>query len=235
MPSLAVVVPTLDEIDRLPALLDDLLAREEADRPDEVLVVDGGSRDGTAQAARAHGVRVLEVGRGRGRQLAAGARATEADLLLFLHADAGLSAGALASVRRAFGAADLVAAGLHQRIDHGRRVYRWIEWCADRKARAGWVYGDSGLAVRRSVYQEVGGFRDLPVFEDLDLSRRLRRRGRVDLVEGARITVSPRRWEADGPVRRTLKNWCLTAAFAAGVDPRRLARYYPPPAPGDLS
>ncbi len=226
--ALSVVIPALDEAGHLPGALSSLAGAGEEDRPDEVIVADGGSRDGTAELARSLGARVVHSPRGRGLQLARGAAAARGELLLFLHADARLAPGSIAAVRRAFRDARVIAVGLRQRIDHPARLYRCLEWAADRRVRAGWVYGDSGLCVRRSAYEGVGGFRALPVFEDLDLASRLRGRGGIRLVKSAEVTISPRRWEREGRLRRTLLNWCLTAAWAAGVDPARLARYYSP-------
>jgi len=231
VPTLAVVVPVLDEAEELPGLLDSL-CRPGApeDGPDDVVIVDGGSRDGTLEVARAAGARTFEATRGRGSQLARGARETSCDVLVFLHADMRLEPGALASVRRAFRSPDVAVAGMRQVIEHPGRVYRTIEAAADRRVRRGWVYGDSGLCIRREVYEAVGGFRtDLPLFEDLDLSRRLRRRVDARLLEDARLRLSPRRWERRGPVRQTIENRLLTLLWALGVHPRRLARFYPSP------
>lgn len=192
-------------------------------------MVDGGSADGTPDVAERHGARVLRTARGRGLQLAAGARVAEsAELLLFLHADTHVAPGSIGAVRRAFRRPDLVATGMVQRIEAEERIYRWIEGAANRRVSLGWIYGDSGLAVRRSAYEEVGGFREEPLFEDLDLSRRLRRRGPVALVEGARLYVSARRWREEGAVRRSVRNWLLTAAWGLGVAPARLERFYRP-------
>lgn len=223
--TLSVVVPTLDEAPSLPALLTSL--RGEG-APEEVLVVDGGSADGTRALAREHGARVLRTERGRGAQLARGAAASVGELLLFLHADTRLAPDTLPALRRAFEDPGRIATGMQQSVEHPARFYRIVEAAADARVRRGWVYGDSGLCVRRAAYDAVGGFRDVELFEDLDLSRRLRRRGRVELAAGARLIVSARRWESEGRLRRTFVNWALTAAFLAGVPARRLVRYYPP-------
>lgn len=226
-PALSVVVPTLDESAFLPALLDSL-ARCGEQAPEETIVVDGGSADDTLEIARRAGARTIRAPRGRGGQLRRGALAATGDVLLFLHADVRVEAGSLAAVRAAFRDPDVIATGMRQRIDGDGLLYRLIERTADLRVRGGWVYGDSGLAVRRADYERVGGFAELPLFEDLDLSRRLRRRGRVRLLRDAELAVSARRWQRDGVLRRTCVNWLLTAAWLAGVAPSRLVRYYPP-------
>ncbi len=242
LPSLGVVVPTLDEAQLLPRLLARLApAPGDPDRPEEVVVSDGGSRDGTVEIARRAGARVVRAPAGRGRQLAAGAEALGTNLLLFLHADCLPEPGALARLRRALGSGRLVAAGMRQRIEAEGRFFRWVERFADRRTRRGIVYGDSGLVVTRRAYERAGGFAPLPLFEDLDLSRRLARVGPIGLVEDAVLRVSPRRWHREGRWRCTLRNRALTLAFLAGVSPERLAARYAPhrepegPAPGSTA
>lgn len=232
--SLSVVVPTWNEREHLPRLLGSLGLGDDgpdtAERPDEVIVADGGSDDGTPELAAALGARVVRTERGRGTQLARGAAAARGELLWFLHADVVVAQGSLHALRRAFEDPRLFACGVRQEVDAAARVYRWIERAANLRVRLGRVYGDSGLAVRRAVYEAVGGFRDLPLFEDLDLSRRLRVHGRIGFVPEAVTRISARRWRAEGAVTRTVKNWALTGAFALGVAPERLERYYRPQA-----
>ena len=228
-PTLGVVIPALDEAEALPGLLQRLLVGSEPnDLADEVVVVDGGSRDGTAAVARAGGARTVEAPRGRGTQLAAGARELGCELLFFLHADCRPARGTLTALRRAFEDEHLAAAGCAQRVEGEGWFYRAVERAADARVRRGMVYGDSGLCARRSAYEAAGGFADLPLFEDVDLSRRLARLGAVRLVEGARLSISARRWEREGRLGATLRNWALRTAHALGADPRRLARLYRP-------
>ncbi len=244
-PSLGVVVPTLNEARLLPGLLKRLLGSpgEGAlgtgplgpspadDRAQRVVVADGGSADGTGELARAAGATVVVSAPGRGGQLAAGAAALETELLLFLHADCLPDPGALAAVRRALGDAHVGRCAMVQRIEAPGWHYRAVERSAARRARRGVVYGDCGLALRRSIYQGVGGFADLPIFEDLDLARRLEAwpgAGRMVLVEDAILRLSPRRWQREGFLRCTLRNWALTRAWRMGLAPRRLARLYRP-------
>lgn len=238
---LSAVVPTWNEEERLPLLLASLgfappgTQAASGQRADEVIVADGGSSDGTCEVASACGARVVTSSRGRGAQLACGARAAQGELLWFLHADVVVQPGSVEALRRAFEDPALQACGVRQRIDAPGIFFRCIAQAADLRVRLGRVYGDSGLAVRRGAYDAAGGFRELPLFEDLDLARRLRAHGRIRLVEGALIRVSARRWRAEGALRRTLANWLLTLAWALGVAPERLARYYRPYPPDDRS
>lgn len=224
------IIPAVNEAASLPRLLEALLrGAPSGDRPDEVFVVDGGSSDGTPALAAERGARLLCAERGRGLQMAAGARAARSDVFLFLHADSCPEPGALAALRSAFRDPALVATGMRQRVEGRGLFYRLVEWMADfRVRRQGIVYGDSGLGARREAYFAVGGFADLPLFEDVDLSRRLREHGPVRWVPGAGLRISPRRWQAEGALRRTVKNWMLRMAYAVGADPVRLARFYAP-------
>jgi rSAM/selenodomain-associated transferase 2 len=224
-PRFSVVVPTLEEALNLPELWASLGAQG---APFQGIVSDGGSRDGTAALARELGAEVVVGPRNRGAQLARGAALARGELLVFLHADTRLAPGSFAALARAFEDPELVASGMRQRIDHPARFYRLVERAADRRVRRGWVYGDSGLCVRRAALERAGGVPELALFEDLELSRRLRKLGKIALVAEAELLISPRRWERDGRIRRTLANWSLTALWFLGVPPAALVRAYRP-------
>ncbi|MEE2939568.1 MAG: glycosyltransferase family 2 protein [Planctomycetota bacterium] len=233
LPSLGVGICALNEERALPRLLSRLLqTADDEDRPAEVVVADGGSDDRTVELAERMGARVIAAGRGRGVQLASAAEALQEaegghEVLLFLHADCVPRPGALAELRRAFaGRGTHHAAALRQTIVAEGRVWRWLERAANARARRGIVYGDSGLAVTPDVYRECGGYPPWPLFEDVALSKAIRRLTRVEVVETAALAVSPRRWEEEGVLRCTLRNLVLRAAFECGAPPRRLARWY---------
>lgn len=227
---LGVGICALDEEEGLGRLLPRLMG-EGPDRADVVVVADGGSTDRSREVTRESGALLLEGARGRGPQLVATADRLQeeaVDVLLFLHADSLPGDGALALVRDAFADPQLVAAGMKQRVDAAGRVFRWIERAADRRVRRGMVFGDSALSVRASEYLAVGGFEPLPLFEDVELSDRLKRRGPIRLLDQAEILVCARRWEQEGVLRCTLRNWILRALHRSGVAPRHLARLYRP-------
>lgn len=223
------VIPTLDEGPRIARLVERLLSADSRlDRADEVVIADGGSSDGTRELAEHAGARGLSAIRGRGSQLAAGARDSHSDVLVFLHADNFLPLGALAVVRAAFADRRVGAAALRQRIVAEGWFYRAVERAADRRVRrSGIVYGDSTLCIRRELYERIGGFAQLPLFEDVELSKRLRRFSRVVLLDGL-VEVDARRWRREGRVRTTVRNVLLRAAYTLGVAPRTLERWYPP-------
>jgi len=231
-----VVVPTLDEERWIASALERVAAggpRAPADRADRVVVADGGSSDRTCEIARAYGAEVVRAPTGRGSQLAAGAALLDTELLLFLHADCIPAEGALAEVRRAFADERLRAAALSQKIEAPGLFYRLVERAADLRVRwLGVVYGDSSLVVRRAAYLDAGGFPPLALFEDVELSRRLRRSARPRLLPSATVRVSARRWEEEGRSRATLRNWILALAYFSGADPERLARHYAPHSTG---
>ena len=221
---LGVVIPALDEAERLPRLLDDL-SRLELEHV--VLVVDGGSRDGTVAAARAGGAEVMRSRAGRPRQMNAGARLLASRWLLFLHADSRLGERALRAIEGHVRGDRREAGYFGLLISHPHFHYRAIEGGQRmRELVLGLVYGDQGLLIRRDLFFEVGPYPDEPIMEDVILNRRLRRAGRLMRL-GAAISTSARRYEEEGRMRGWLRNVRLISRFLAGADLKELAARYP--------
>ncbi len=217
---LAIVIPTLNEEAALRLLLPAALAAA-----DEVVVSDGGSRDGTCEVARSLGARVVVGPPGRGGQLTRGAEATTAPLLLFLHADTRLPADAAERVREAI-AGGAVGGGFLVRFDVQRSVLRLGEWLINARTRlTRWPLGDQAQFVTREAFRALGGYRDWPILEDLDFARRLRRCGRTVLIASP-VTTAARRFEQQGVVRTIATNWMIWALYLCGMSPHRLARLY---------
>jgi rSAM/selenodomain-associated transferase 2 len=218
----SVIIPALNE----EGCIGETVRSVRRERPHEVLVVDGGSTDATRERA-AGADRVLGGPRGRAAQMNHGAAQASGDALLFLHADCTLGEGALAWVRRALRRPGVVAGCFRMRVRARGGLYRLIDLCATARVwLTGVVYGDQGLFLRRETFARAGGFPPLRLMEDVFFSLQLRPTGRVVVVP-ARIFVSARRWQQQGVVRQTLRNWALTALAAAGVHPDRLAARYP--------
>jgi len=193
----------------------------------EVIVADCGSADDSVAVARAAGARTLVAPRGRGTQLAAGAAAAAGDWLLFLHADCRLAPGweaaaaAFVAAPGAAGRAGYFAFALDDPSRAARRLEGIVAW---RCRTLALPYGDQGLLIARALYDTVGGFKAVPLMEDVDLVRRLGRRRLAPL--GAPLYASARRYRRDGYIRRTLCNLLCLALYFAGVPVRRIARLY---------
>jgi rSAM/selenodomain-associated transferase 2 len=211
-PGLAVVIPTFNEAARLAATLESL--RAQADPPERIVVVDGGSSDATAKIAAEGGAEFLvERGRGRGGQVAAGVARSGEDIILVAHGDMLFPPGALAAVRGTLAARPECPGGcLGHRFDSPRRVYRLVERADRMRALRGTSYGDQAQFFRREWLPRAGGFPDQPIMEDVELSRRLRALGRPAYLD-LPVTVSARRFEERGWWRVLWENWTFRRAY----------------------
>jgi len=227
----SVIMPVLNEASGIAASL----RRAWATGAAEVIVVDGGSTDGTPALARQGGAQLIVSTPGRGLQLNAGARVAQGDVLLFLHADTWLAPDALRQIDAALCDACVEAGAFVQRIEATGIAYRWLErGNAWRAARLGLPYGDQGIFMRRSLFDRIGGYADIAIMEDLLLMKRVRRLTRPVLLPGP-LHVSARRWRRYGVIRQTARNWLLLAALHLGVRPERLAGWYKPETESDPS
>ena len=219
--TLTIVVPTLNAAPSLPVTFESCAAWSGAER----IVADGGSTDGTPALAETLGARVVTAPRGRGTQLAAGAAAARGDWLLFLHADTRLAPGWTAAARAHTEAAPDSAAYFAFALDdpspRARRLERMVAW----RCRAlALPYGDQGLLIRRALYDAVGGYRPLPLMEDVDLVRRLGRRRLTALPVPA--VTSAARWRSGGWTRRSARNLACLSLWFLGVPPAVIKRLY---------
>jgi rSAM/selenodomain-associated transferase 2 len=220
---IAVVVPVLNEAENITSLLDDLRRHAFA----QTIVVDGDSRDGTVDLVRAaQGVELVQTARGRGLQLNAGAARAHADVFLFLHADTRLPEGACDHIRAALADTRVTAGCFRLSFD---TTHPLLSLYAKTSAfdSVFTTFGDQAYFVRSDAFREVGGFPVWPFLEDVELRRRLKRRGRFVKLDAA-VTTSARRFRAGGILRQQFKNALILCAFLMGVPAERLARWYAP-------
>ena len=220
--ALSIIIPTLNEAHSIGPTLDAVACARA-----EVIVVDGGSTDATVQIARGRGANVITSERGRGAQMHAGACAARGQVLWFVHADTRPSPDCAARIAEALRDQSVIAGNFDVFFDGGSRAARFLTWLYPRLRLFGLCYGDSGFFVRRAAYERAGGFRAFPIFEDLDLVRRLRKAGRVAHLP-ATVTTSSRRFEGRN-FALTFTRWSfLQLLYWLGVRPRTLGRLYAP-------
>ena len=221
--TLSIIMPVLDEAPVIEAALRALSPYRA--RGVELIVVDGGSSDGTAELARPLADRVLTAARGRSLQMNAGAAAASGEMLLFLHADTHLPADADILMRDGLKRSGRSWGRFDVRIDGGGLLRAVAMMMNTRSRLTGIATGDQAMFVTATAFDAVGGFPPIALMEDLVLSATLKRRGPPCALR-ARVTTSPRRWRQHGTLRTVLLMWRLRLGFFLGADPEKLARQY---------
>ncbi len=222
-PIISVIIPTLNEQDHIGRAIRSAVAAEHGEV--EVIVVDGGSDDATVRIARECGARVLRAPRGRARQMNVGVKASRGDVLLFLHADSRLPPDFATHVRLTLTAPATVAGAFALQLEPPSPVMRFYAATTNLRSRfMSLPYGDQAVFLTRAAFDRIRGYPDLPIMEDLELVRRLRRLGRVRIVNRA-VTTSARRWQRHGVFKTSLLNQFLILAHLAGVPAETLYRW----------
>jgi len=227
MVTISVIIPTFNEEQSLPRTLACLSASD----PAEIIIVDGGSTDGTlalAQEFCSHTAtaRVIAAPRGRASQMNEGAKASQGEVLLFLHADTQLPPQTERIVGMALTSPSVVGGRFDVRFDSASPWSQVISSFMNRRSRLTRIAtGDQALFVRREVFEMLGGFSEIPLMEDIEFSRRLQQAGRIMALRDTVVT-SFRRWDTQGPMKTILLMWTLRFLYWAGVDPHQLARVY---------
>lgn len=193
----------------------------------EIIVVDGDPGGSTINSVRNNGVILQTSAKGRARQMNHGAKLASGEIFIFLHADTFLPDDALLRVRSAMNDTRYVAGAFDLGINSDRSVFRITEWYAALRTRLTRIpFGDQAIFIRSPYFAEIGGYSDIPLMEDIDLMKRIRKHGQKIFIIADKVMTSPRRWEQEGIFYCTLRNWALQICFALGLPSQRLTKWY---------
>jgi rSAM/selenodomain-associated transferase 2 len=226
MPKFSFIIPVWNEeaiISRTIEHVRDLSASGSA----EIIVVDGDPAGRTIRVARHMGVKTAISEKGRGKQMNLGAALAEGEILIFLHADTLLPPDALGLIETAMADTSCIAGAFDLAVDSERPVFRLIEKAASYRSRVTRIpYGDQTIFIRERDFRDLGGFRDIPIMEDVEFMQRIKKRKGKICIIGRAVRTSPRRWEKEGIVYTTLRNWLIRFLYLFGIRPEKFIRFY---------
>jgi rSAM/selenodomain-associated transferase 2 len=225
-PDISIVVPVLYEEDTVAGLLEHLRHIDAYERC-EVIVVDGDPERGTIRSVTDDRIVTLTSPPWRSRQMNAGAAAARGRVLVFLHADTFLPRDAFSHIEEALRDGRCDGGAFRLGFDSDRPIYRFMSRFVTLRSKWNHLpYGDQAIFVRRRLFERLGGYREIPIMEDVEFVRRVRRSGARLKILGSTVRTSCRRMEAEGVAKRALQNWMMTVLYALGVKPEKLVRFY---------
>ncbi len=193
----------------------------------EIIVVDGDPKGSTLECVEHPNIVKIVSGKGRGRQMNKGASSAKGDILLFLHADTELPDEALTSIASVVDHKEYSGGAFDLGIKSGQRIFRLIEKAVSIRTRLTSVpYGDQAIFIRRKCFEALKGFREIPIMEDIEFMRRMKKSGNKIVIIPKKVNTSPRRWENEGILCCTLRNWALISLYSLGVEPEKIVRFY---------
>ncbi len=224
--NISVIIPVLDEHENINSHIGHI-RNQDFEGAIEIIVVDGSAHGRTLEVIEDSDTVKITSNRGRALQLNAGAAVAQGRILLFLHADTQLPPGGLRKVCDLLEDDQYVGGAFDLGIDSKRLFLKFIAARARLRSRLTRIpYGDQAIFVRKSYFEQIGGFREIPLMEDIELMQRIKRKGDKIFILKDRVSTSPRRWEAEGVLYTTLRNQFLASMYYLGVSPERLVRYY---------
>ena len=219
--TISIIIPVLNEAEIIKQTLVRLTLPEV-----EIIVVDGGSQDNTVAIATQTAKVITIIGKGRAGQMNAGANIAQSDILLFLHADTQLPVNFIKLVTQTLKQPNTIAGAFELKIDGTQTSLRWIEQLVKmRSRRLSLPYGDQAIFISKQAFIEVGGYAELPIMEDFEFIKRVKKKGRIAIAPGA-VTTSGRRWENLGVWQTTLINQLIIAGYYLGISPIKLGKFY---------
>ena len=226
VPAVSLIIPVLNEAENISGIIHHI--RElDADFTAEIIIVDGDPEGSTINAIEDEGLHTVVSVKGRARQMNRGAALATGDILLFLHADTHLPSNAFALIEAAMNDKGFVGGAFDLGFNTQRRIFKITELYVFFRTRLTKIpFGDQAIFIRRDFFEKIGGYRDLPIMEDVDLMKRIRKRGDKICIISEKVRTSPRRYEQEGIIYTTIRNWMLQLQYSLGVSPERLVRWY---------
>jgi len=225
-PEFSIIIPVWKEESVIPRTIEHIRGLQSAAGA-EIIVVDGDPAGKTMEIARCAGVTTTISERGRGNQMNHGAALAAGNILIFLHADTRLPLDALALIDTAMQDESYMAGAFDLAIDSERPIFRLIEKAASLRSRLTKIpYGDQAVFMRKAFFNKLGGFSDIPIMEDVEIMQRIKKQGGKICIIDRAVRTSSRRWEREGIVYTTLRNWLLITLYLLGVKPEKLVRFY---------
>ena len=222
----SIVVPVLNEADQINAIIEHL-ANQDLRGDCEIIVVDGDSEGSTNKAIQNKSIKAITSQKGRSYQMNAGAEIACGEILIFLHADTRLPENALKKIGTGLENGKYVGGAFDLAIDSDRLFLKYISMRASFRSRSTRIpYGDQAIFIRKNYFDRIGRFKEIPLMEDVDLMRRIKKDGKKICILADKVVTSSRRWDSDGLIYTTVRNHILLGLFYLGVSPEKLARYY---------
>lgn len=223
---ISVIIPVLHERDRINRLIEHL-RQQESPVPLEIIVVDGSVSGDTLQAIDAHDIIKVHTGKGRGLQMNKGAQGAQGEILLFLHADTLLPDNGIRKIVNVMEKGQCMVGAFDLGIETDHWLVCLTQYTASIRSRITRLpYGDQAIFIRKDLFQTMGGYREIPLMEDVELMNRIKKAGRTICFIPDRVTTSGRRWNEEGPYYATFRNWLLITLYCMGASPSWLARFY---------
>ena len=222
----SIIVPAFHEGENINALIESL-NRLDSDHQSEIVIVDGAEEKDTLRAIDRNPVMKISSEKGRAKQMNAGASIARGEILIFLHADTDLPIHALEKIHLLLERKEVVGGAFDLGIKSDRPIFKVIGKLSSWRSRLSRIpLGDQAIFIRREYFNRIGGYKEIPLMEDVELMRRIKRSGNKIWIFDERVMTSPRRWKKEGVICCTLRNWTLRALYFFGVSPHKLAIFY---------
>jgi rSAM/selenodomain-associated transferase 2 len=222
----SIIVPVFHEEERINALIE-YLNHLDPHKDIEIIVVDGAREKDTLKAIHSNHVIKISSEKGRAKQMNAGVSIARGDILIFLHADTELPMHALKKVQSFTEQREYVGGAFDLGIKSDKFIFKMIGTLSSLRSRLNRIpFGDQAIFIRREYFNQIGGYKEIPLMEDVELMRRIKKSRKKIWIFYDRVMTSPRRWEKEGVIYCTLRNWAMQALYLLGLSPHKLANFY---------